>query len=116
MENVKYKEYTPEESMIYEQAMARIRKAVGDGVSFPDACGLAEVKDSELRAFIVDDALKVIIGEMHFGKGRSLEDVAETLKVPLRVLYKAVAEMLQDAGIAAAEAYRNSSAGPVGNA
>src|SRR5512136_844663 len=111
MDDVKYKEYTPEESMIYEEAMARIRKAVGEGMIFSDACALAEIKDPQLKAFVADDALKVLIGEMHFGKGNALEQVSQTLQVPLRVIFKAVAEMLEDAGIAAAEAYRQGTAG-----
>lgn len=116
MDDIRYKEYTPEESAIYEKAMAKIRKALGDGMSFAEACALAEVKDGELKAFIVDDALKIVIGEMHYGKGASLQQVAETLKVPLRLVNKASMEMLEDAGIAAAQAYRTGMSGPVGNA
>lgn len=116
MDDVKYKEYTPEESMIYDEAMARIRKALGEGMTFPEACALADIKDPQLKAFVVDDALKVAIGEMHFGKGKSLEELSRNLQVPPRALFKAVAEMLEDAGIAAAEAYRQGTSGPVGTA
>lgn len=117
MDDVKYKEYSPEEDKIYDEAMVKIRQALANGLSFDEACAAAEVKDEELKAFIVDDVLKVMIAEMHYQQGKLLADVAEALKIPLRRINQAHGEMLEDAGITAAKVFREeSSGGPVGNA
>ncbi len=117
MNDVQYKEYTPEESAIYETAIARIREALQGGLSFEEACREAEIADAGLRVFIEDDALKILLAELHFGGAMPLHDFAERLRLPLKRVNKAVAEMLQDAGIAAAELYRQESGqGPVGHA
>ncbi|MFA5352981.1 MAG: hypothetical protein WC291_02020 [Thermodesulfovibrionales bacterium] len=116
MSDVKYKEYSPEEDRIYNEAMAKIRQALSNGLSFDEACAAAEVKDEELRAFIVDDVLKVMIAEMHYQKGILLQDVAEQLKVPLRRINKAHSEMLEDAGITAAKEFLKENPGGLGTA
>ncbi|NTU42432.1 MAG: hypothetical protein HGA78_05170 [Nitrospirales bacterium] len=117
MDDVKYKEYSPEEDRIYDEAMEKIRHGLSNGLSFDEACAAAEVKDEELKAFIIDDALKVMIAENHYQKGIPLADLAETLKVPLRRINKAHSEMLEDAGITAAKMFRaESEGGSVGNA
>lgn len=110
-----YKEYTPEEDRIYHEAMAKIREAMGNGLNFSEACDAVRVDDPELKGYIVDDALKVMIAERHYGKGMPLPEVAETLKVPLKKIMTAHREMLEDVGETSAELYRqHSSEGPAG--
>ncbi len=117
MAGINYKEYTPEESKIYDATMVKIREGVRNGLGFEEACGAVSVDDAELKRFIVDDALKVIIAEMHYGGTLSLPQVAETLRVPVGRIYRANIEMLEDVGISASEAFRQSSPGaPTGTA
>lgn len=117
MEDIKYKEYTPEESKIYDEAIAKIREALKNGLNFNEACSTVDVKDVELKRFIVDDALKIMIAEMHYAKGMTLKQVADALRVPLKVIDIANIEMLQDVGITAAEVYKRSNPdNPIGNA
>lgn len=117
MGDFKYKQYTPEEDMIYEEAMAKIREGINNGLSFQEACSSIDVKDLDLKAFILSDALKILIAEMHYAKGTPLAEVAASLKVPMNTINVAVNEMLEDAGTSAAEAYREMNPqGPVGNA
>jgi hypothetical protein len=113
----KYKEYTPEEDKIYESAISKIKEAIKNGFNFNEACSIVNVSDPELKRFIVDDALKMMIAEMHYEKGMPLPVVADRLKVPLKAVNIANTEMLEDVGIAAAEMFKRSNVGGhIGNA
>lgn len=117
MAEVKYKDYTVEESMIYDAAMTEIREGVRNGLSFREACSGIDVKDAGLKQFIEDDALKVIIAEMHYHNRIPLQQMADMLKLPLKSLNIANREMLEDVGVTAAEIYRqNNPDGLVGHA
>jgi hypothetical protein len=88
-----------------------------NGLTFDKACDAITVEDGELKEFILDDALKIMIAELHYGKGMSLEDVAKTLNVRMGKISVASLEMLEDAGVAAAALNRKSAPnGPAGNA
>ncbi|HAK89443.1 MAG: hypothetical protein A2077_03810 [Nitrospirae bacterium GWC2_46_6] len=115
-DNHEYKEYTPEESKIYNEAMTKIRDGMKNGLNFNEACGVVDM-DAGLKKFVVDDTLKVMIAEMHYAGGMPLPQIAEALKVPLKVIDAANMEMLEDVGITAAEVYRTSNSGsPMGTA
>lgn len=117
MADFKYKEYTPEESKIYDESMIKIRTGMKNGLSFSEVCSALTIQDPELRRFIEDDALKVMIAEMHYEKGVPLPDVADALKIPLKKIIAANIEMLEDVGTTAAALYReNNPDGPIGNA
>ncbi len=118
MSDFEYKHYTDEETKIYNEAMAKIRSGLENGLSFNEACNAVDVEDGALRNFIFEDALKVTIAEMHYQKGILLQQVADTLKLPLKKVNATNLEMLEDIGITAAEVYRkNSPDGPIaGNA
>jgi hypothetical protein len=120
MADVQYKQYSPEEDRIYSEAITKIREGMQNGLSFEDACNSIDVKDEELKEFILDDALKIMIAEMHYGKAMALEEVAKALNVSMGRISKASLEMIEDAGIAAAKMYNESTKikadGPAGNA
>lgn len=117
MSEVNYKHYTEEESKIYNEALERIKGGLKNGLSFDEACLGVTIDDAELKEMVTDDALKISIAEMHYGQGMTLKQVADILKVPVKRLNVANNEMLEDAGITAAENYRSSNPdGPVGNA
>lgn len=117
MADFKYKDYTPEEDRIYEEALAKIRQAIENGLSLSEACSMVDIQDAGLKQFIEDDALKIIIAEMHYGKNMPLTQIADVLKVSLKRLNKANMEMLEDIGITAAGIYRQGNPdGPRGNA
>jgi hypothetical protein len=54
------------------------------------------VQDDELRKAIIEDMLKVLIAEEHFGKDVTLDELASRLKVPVERLDAAKAAMLED--------------------
>lgn len=106
MGDFKYKEYTAEESKIYDEAMSKIIEGFKNGLSFNEACSAVKVEDKELKEFIEDDALKVMIADLHYAKGISLPEVADALKVSIETTNKANLEMLEDVEITAIEAYK----------
>jgi len=117
MEEFSYKEYTEEESHIYHETMKKIIEGLTRGLPFAEACSLVKVADEQLRGFIEDDALKIVIADMHYTKGFSLEQVAEELNVQVDKLRRANAEMLQDIEMTSVEFYRAQNPGsPAGDA
>ena len=117
MKELRYKEYTPEENEIYNAAIARIREEIAGGRTFPEACRCIDVADEAFRGFIVDDALKILVAELYYGKGTPLPELARALDVPLPVLAAAMREMLEDVEISAVEAFRQTHPdSPFGNA
>ncbi|MDQ7786096.1 MAG: hypothetical protein RDU01_00645 [Thermodesulfovibrionales bacterium] len=117
MEDLHYKEYTEEESQIYNKAMDEIIAALEGGMDFHAACDTVSVDDTELKKFIVDDALKVIIAHLHYKNGLSLEDVAATLKVSTELVHKANGEMIEDISHTASEVFKTTNPNtPFGNA
>ncbi len=113
-----YKEYSEEENKMYYEAMDKIMASLANGSKFKEACDSAAIGDEQLRAFIEDDALKISIADLHYKKGFSLEQIAETLQVSIEKVGKAHEEMLEDVEISISEAYKmsNNTSGPVGHA
>lgn len=117
MENLKYKEYTEEENLIYDESISKIKEGLKNGLSFNEACNIVNIEDAELKRLILDDALKIMIADMHYTKGMTLRQVADTLRVPIIIVDRANNEMLEDVGISAAELYKMSNPNnPIGNA
>jgi hypothetical protein len=107
MEEFSYKEYSEEENAIYQEVLPRILEDVKEGSSFYKACDNVRVEDKELKAFIVDDALKILIAELHYKQGCPLHDIAVQLEVPEDVINRANREMIQDVSLSASEVFRS---------
>lgn len=117
MEEFIYKEYTEEETSIYEKAIPEIIDFVKSGLSFQDACERVQIEDTELKAYIVDDALKIVIAEMHFNQHMSLHKISGLIGVSTDILTKAQREMVQDVSISASEFFTQTNPeGHCGNA
>ncbi len=80
----------------YEKASAKIREGLAAGLDFDAACAAIEVKDEGIRNSIIDDMLKVIIAEEHFGKNVRLDELSKKLNVSLERLEAAKTAMLED--------------------
>ena len=117
MEEFSYKEYTEEENAVYQEVLPKILESVKEGCSFYKACDNVQVEDKELKDLIVDDALKILIAELHYKQGRPLHDIAGQLEVPEEVIERANREMIQDVSLSASEVYRLENPDtPIGNA
>jgi hypothetical protein len=88
--------FKTETDKIYEKALAAVRKGIGKGLDFNAACEAIEIEDEKLKAGFIDDMLKVLIAEEHFGKSVSLPDLAKKLGVPVERLEAAKKDMLED--------------------
>ena len=72
-----------------DDSVRKIRNAVENGLSFKDACSLVEISDVEIRDAVVSDALKLLVSEMHYGKGVPLKQLALKLRLSLSCLMNA---------------------------
>ena len=95
-----------EENRIYEDSMAELRSEIDSGRTFDHACECLNGIDQELRALIVDDFLKIVIAEDHFGTGKELDDIALYMGIPYETVATARDEMLQEVGAEMANQYR----------
>jgi len=97
-----FKEFTPEESRIYDEAVQQFRKAVDEGKTLSQAYDSFAIADPELRSIIQADFLKILIAERHFGMRQPLDKIAETLGVSKDLIAQTHARMLQEVGSTAA--------------
>lgn len=114
MPEFEYKEFTAEESRIYEEAVNKFREAVAAGQALKQAYESYAIADQKLRSLIQADFLKILIAERHFAGREPLEKVARDLDVSLEVLMDTHARMLQEVGVSAADQF-NREHGPLGS-
>ncbi len=100
-----FKEFTPEEGKIYDDAVNKYREAIAAGKTLRQAYESYAVADKELEAIIQADFLKIMIADLHFGKNQPLDQVAKTLGVPSELLMDTRKRMLQEAGVTAANEF-----------
>jgi len=96
-----FKEFTPEEDKIYEEAVNTYRAAIAAGKTLRQAYESHSIVDKELETVIQADFLKIMIADLHFGKGKSLAEVAGALSVPNDLIQDTKNRMLQEAGVTA---------------
>jgi hypothetical protein len=101
MPEFEFKQFTPEEDRIYEEAVSAYRAALDAGKSLKDAYAAYTFTDSGLEKLVQVDFLKIVIAERHFGKNQSLEEIARALAVPNDLISDTKKRMLQEAGVTA---------------
>jgi hypothetical protein len=100
-----FKEFTPEESKIYDEAVNKFREAIASGNTLRQAYALYPIVDKELEALIQADFLKIMIAERHFSQRQSLEDIAKALDVSFELVSVTSKRMLQEVGVTAANQF-----------
>ncbi len=105
MPEFNFKEFTPEESRIYEEAIAKYREAITAGIKLKQAYESYPIADQELRSLIQADFLKILIAERHFAQNQPLEKIARDLDITLEVVMDTHARMLQEVGVTAANQF-----------
>lgn len=108
MEKPWYEYAETDEDRLYEESVRKITGGVKRSLTFEQAAALVDIKEPATRNAVIDDALKVLIAEMHFAGGKPLDEVAKALGLPLKRLEKARAEMLADIEAEAIEKYKSS--------
>lgn len=94
MEN--YKEYSKEEEEIYDKEIKKLLKMVNDGLSYEDACKTINLDTPEMKRLIAEDLLKILIAELHYSKGISLEQIAQKLQIPVSQIRDTHRMMIED--------------------
>jgi len=100
-----FKEFTSEESTLYEDAVNKFREAITAGKTLRQAYESYTVADKELEALIQADFLKIMIAERHFARHQPLEDVAKALDVSPDLVKDTYKRMLQEVGVTAANQF-----------
>jgi hypothetical protein len=88
--------FKSETAKAYDKAVAVVREGLAKGLDFDTASAAVEVENEELRKSIIDDMLKVLIAEEHFGKNLPLEELAKKLHVSMERLEAAKKSMLEE--------------------
>ncbi len=94
--NFVFKEYSDEDNKIYEDVMKKIMQNIKNGMSFREAFDSIDIKDNELKGFIDDDSLKILIAELCYVSKIPFEELADMIKLPLDTIRTANLEMLED--------------------
>lgn len=94
--NFVYRKYSDEESIIYEKVLSEILVNIKNGMTFQDAMDNVNVSDSNLKALIEDDALKILIAELCYVSKIPFEELAKMISIPLERIRNANIEMLED--------------------
>jgi transcription initiation factor TFIIIB Brf1 subunit/transcription initiation factor TFIIB len=105
MPSFDFKEFTDEESRIYEEAIPKFREAVDAGKTLRQAYESYAIADKKLEKLIQVDFLKILIAERHFGQHQSLDDIAKALDVSASLIKDTHARMLQEVGVTAASQF-----------
>ncbi len=100
-----YKEWTPEESKIYDEAITAFRKAIEAKKTLRQAYESYAIADKELASLIQADFLKILIAERHFAGTEPLEKIAKDLDISLELVMDTHARMIQEAGLSAADQF-----------
>jgi len=91
-----YRVFTKEEEKIYDGEIKRLQKLIAEGATYDDACKTIRLNDPEMRQIITDDLLKVMIAELHYGKGKSFEEIAQSLNIKVADIQKMHRIMIED--------------------
>ncbi|OGW26449.1 MAG: hypothetical protein A2X56_12525 [Nitrospirae bacterium GWC2_57_13] len=105
MPEFEFKEFTPEEDAVYHEAVEKFRAAVDSGRTLQQAYDSFPIADKSLETIIRADFLKIMIAELHFGKGMTIDDLAGKFGVGTTLIQDTMKRMLQEAGVSAANQF-----------
>lgn len=117
MDNYIYKQYSEEESRIYNNAISKILNDLSNGIKFKDACDSVIIEDEELKEYVMDDVIKIVIAELHYMNKIPLKKIADFLELPIETIIKANKEMIEDLSNSSIDLHRIYNPDtPIGNA
>jgi hypothetical protein len=105
MPEFSFKQFTPEEDRVYEEAVNKYREAIVAGRTLKQAYETYPIADGELRSLVQADFLKIMIAERHFTKREPLEQIAKDLGVSPDLVKDTYSRMLQEVGVTAASQF-----------
>jgi len=91
-----YVQFTAVMHREYERAVKKMRDELSQGRTYDHACiAMADISQ-EIRTFVKEDLLKIIIAEEHFGGGIEISDIALLLALPYEKVESARLALLRD--------------------
>ena len=81
---------------IYERAVRSIRYSLARGLTFDEACSRLTDIDQDLKAYITEDFLKILIAEEHFGSGLGIDDMALILGLSCERIEACRVDMIEE--------------------
>lgn len=91
-----YVQFTTVMHKEYEQAVKKMREELSQGRTYDHACGTLVDISQEIKSFVKEDFLKIIIAEEHFGAGIEISDIALLLELPYEKVESARLTLLND--------------------
>ncbi len=82
-----------EDSLLVSHAK-KLRQELAKGRTYDQACKTLVDLDQKTKTRINDDLLKIIISEMHLGKGYAEDDIALFLGIPVQKIQTLLRDML----------------------
>lgn len=80
----------------YERAVKKMREELSQGRTYDHACDTLTDISQEIKAFVREDFLKIIIAEEHFGAGIEISDIALFLELPYEKVESAKLALIND--------------------
>lgn len=100
--------FTPEQDVIYESAIGHLREGVAKGWPWDKIAASIQLADPALKAIVLDDFLKITLAERHFQGGEGLKKIAQSLKVPMKLLVALKEAMIEEVSQASVKVYQMS--------
>lgn len=97
--------FSEEENRIYNESIKKIKEDIDSGLGLDEVRETLSIENEEFKKLIIDDFLKITIAGMHFNHKRSMEEVAEKLKISVERVTKTRQEMLEEVKEASIRAY-----------
>lgn len=88
--------WSPERHKLYERAVRSLRQQISNGHTYYQAFDTLVDLDHEMRTYIEDDFLKILIAEEHFGANIAIDDMALFLDLPVHFLESCRDSLLKD--------------------
>ncbi len=71
-----------ENEIRFDKALDKLRREISKGNTLEQAGKALTWLDTELKSTVINEFIKIVIAEQHFGNGRGLDDIALFLGVP----------------------------------
>lgn len=91
-----YEQFTAVMHREYERAVKKMREELSQGKTYDYACNTLIDISQEIKTFVKEDFLKIIIAEEHFGAGIEVSDIALLLELPYEKVELAKVTLVND--------------------
>ena len=99
MSSIKIKQYVQFTAVMhreYERAVKKMREELSQGRTYDHAWDTLTDISQEIKTFVKEDFLKIIIAEEHFGGGIEISDIALLLELPYEKVESARLTLVND--------------------